>query len=70
MVNLYDTSVELFRPDFPFYEGSAPDYDDILCQLMDTLYPNHNDHGDYKWNELKSNCSELNMDEIKQIVKG
>lgn len=70
MVNLYDTSVELFRPDFPFDKESAPDYDDILCQLMDTLYPNHNDLGDYKWNELKSNCSELNMKEIEEIVKG
>ena len=37
---------------------------------MDTLYPNHNDLGDYKWNELKSNCSELNMKEIEEIVKG
>ena len=37
MINLYDTSVELFRPDFPFHEESAPDHDDILSQLMDTL---------------------------------
>lgn len=68
MVNLYDTSVELFRPDFPFDKESAPDYDDILCQLMDTLCPDHNDPGDYKWNELKSNCPELSMDEIEKII--
>ena len=69
MINLYDTSVELFRPDFPFHEESAPDHDDILSQLMDTLYPDHNDPGDCQWNKLKSNCPELSMDEIAQIVK-
>lgn len=69
MINLYDTSVELFRPDFPFHEESAPDHDDILSQLMDTLYPDHNDPGDCQWNELKRNCLKLRMDEIAQIVK-
>ena len=70
MINLYDTSVELFRPDFPFHEESAPDHDDILSQLMDTLYPDHNDPGDCQWNELKRNCLKLSMEEIKNIVQG
>lgn len=70
MVNLYDTSIELFRPDFPFYEESMPDYDDILFQLMDTLYPDiKDDLWEYKWNELKEDCPELSIDELKKVLK-
>lgn len=57
MMNLYDTSMELFRSNFPFYKESVPDYDDILYRLMDTLYPDiEGDQWADKWNELKRNA--------------
>lgn len=68
MMNLYDTSMELFRSNFPFYRESVPDYDDILYRLMDTLYPDiEGDQWEDKWNELKRNCPKMDMDGIGQI---
>lgn len=68
MVNLYDTSMELFRTNFPFYKESVPDYDDILYRLMNTLYPDiEGDQWEDKWNELKRNCPKMDMDGIGQI---
>lgn len=70
MMNLYDTSMELFRSNFPFYRESVPDYDDILYRLMDTLYPDiEGDQWEDKWNELKRNCPKMDMDGIEQIIK-
>lgn len=70
MMNLYDTSMELFRLNFPFYRESVPDYDDILYRLMDTLYPDiEGDQWEDKWNELKRNCPKMDMDGIEQIIK-
>lgn len=68
MVNLYDTSMELFRSNFPFYKESVPDYDDILYRLMNTLYPDiESDQWEDKWNKLKRNCPKMDMDGIGQI---
>ncbi len=68
MVNLYDTSMELFRSNFPFYKESVPDYDDILYRLMNTLYPDiEGDQWEDKWNKLKRNCPKMDMDGIGQI---
>ena len=68
MVNLYDTSMELFRSNFPFYKESVPDYDDILYRLMNTLYPDiEGDQWEDKWNKLKRNCPKMDMDGIGQV---